>query len=90
MQTTEEQKTKLIEALLIPVFDTMQNAGIARISIDGNNAVVQLNSGEVISVRPCGVLKQTLGKLIAWSVIDLGEAATYQLLNELHGQQTKH
>lgn len=43
-------KDKLIEALLAPTIQTMRRAGIARLSIDGHAAVLQMDTGEVLSL----------------------------------------
>lgn len=47
----DETQEKLLVALLTPTIETMRRAGIARMSVSGTDVVLQLDTGEVETLK---------------------------------------
>lgn len=79
-----DTQEKLIAALLAPTIETMRRAGIARMSIDGPAVVLQLTTGEVTTLEVKDPVRETVGTLIAWSSLQIGDSGVDILLKKLH------
>lgn len=82
---TNETQEKLIAALLAPTIETMRLAGIQIMTIGGDHVVLQMNTGEVVTTTIKDPVRETVGTLIAWSSLQIGESGVDLLLKKLNG-----